>query len=64
MNVGIDVIHPGEGNEVMLAGFVGTLRQFDVGTLHVVDDSNRSSVQANNFHVFLDVVLHGLSPCC
>ena len=59
MNLGVDVVDPGERNEMVLAGrIVIVLRQLDLApTFHVVDGSHVHAVEAGGIGRDLDAVL-------
>jgi hypothetical protein len=66
MHVLIDVVDPGERNEVMMLTVRRTLlRQLDlVRTVQMIDFSDHLSIGRNHVHVFLDFqnVCHGYLP--
>jgi hypothetical protein len=57
MDVLVDVVDPGQRNQVMLtAGFRIAFRQLDVaGTFQVIHGADVLAVGTQDFHVFLDV---------
>jgi hypothetical protein len=56
MDVLVDVIDPGERNEVMLVTgiFVGLRKLHLVGAFHVVDGADVHPVRTHDFHVLMD----------
>jgi proteic killer suppression protein len=63
VDFGIDVIHPGERNEVVLAtgGFIALCELHLIGAFHVVDCTDMDAVRADDFHMLVDQ--GGLNHC-